>query len=166
MIDVELQVIASGLHAIAEEMGAVLVPASAGVLSAVGLVAADERRDHVRSYVQPLGDADGLPAAGEADLRYVGQSFELTVPLGPDLAERFHGAHAERYGYADPARPLELVAVRTADVQTGPELELTGPERSVRGPQLLALEGATAWVPDGWAGETDAHGTLVLRRSA
>ena len=161
---------AGPLHAcaLAEElgMGTVLVPASAGVLSAVGLVAADERRDHVRSYVCPLTDADGLPDVGEADLRYLGQSFELTVPLGPDLAERFHDAHAERYGYADPARPLELVAVRTADVRTGPELELTGPEHSVRGPQLLALEGATVWVPDDWAGETDAHGTLVLRRSA
>jgi hypothetical protein len=30
---------------------------------------------------------------------------------------------------------------------------------------VLELDGATAWVPAGWAGESDAHGTLVLKRS-
>jgi hypothetical protein len=30
---------------------------------------------------------------------------------------------------------------------------------------VLELEGATAWIPAGWSGETDAHGTLVLRRT-
>ena len=97
---------AGPLHAcaLAEELGmtTVLVPAAAGVLSALGLVAADERRDSVRSYVMPLDEAGELPAEGEADLRYAGQSFELTVPLGPRLAERFHEAHEERYGYSDP----------------------------------------------------------------
>ncbi len=148
------------------ELETVLVPAAAGVLSALGLVAADERRDHVRSYVTPLATAAELPDEGEADLRYAGQSFELTIPLGADLAERFHAAHADRYGYADPERPLELVAVRTADTRPAPRLDVTGPRLTARGPQVLELDGATAWVPDGWAGETDTHGTLVLRRHA
>jgi N-methylhydantoinase A len=147
-------------------MSTVLVPAAAGVLSALGLVAADERRDAVRSYVVPLAGAGELPAEGEADLRYAGQSFELTVPLGPGLAERFHEAHEERYGYADRSRTVELVAVRTAEIRPAPRLEVSGPELTARGPQVLELEGATAWVPAGWAGETDAHGTLVLRRVA
>jgi N-methylhydantoinase A len=147
-------------------MTTVLVPASAGVLSALGLVAADERLDHVRSYVAPLAEAGELPAEGEADLRYAGQSFELTVPLGHDLARRFHVAHAERYGYADPTREIELVAVRTAEVRPAPAIVVSGPSVSAVGPQSLELEGATAWVPEGWAGETDAHGTLVLRRGA
>jgi N-methylhydantoinase A len=159
---------AGPLHAcaLAEELGmsTVLVPASAGVLSAVGLVAADERRDNVRSFVVPLSDAGELPLEGEADLRYEGQSFELTVPLGPALAARFHAAHAERYGYADDARPLELVAVRTAEVRPAPRVSVTGRLLRARGPQALELEGATAWVPPRWAGETDVHGTLVLRR--
>ena len=30
--------------------------------------------------------------------------------------------------------------------------------------RLVELPGATCWVPDGWSGETDEHGTLVLRR--
>jgi N-methylhydantoinase A len=145
-------------------METVLVPAAAGVLSALGLVAADERRDEVRSYVVPLEEAGELPSTGEADLRYAGQSFELTVPLGPDLPERFHEAHAARYGYADRARPLELVAVRTAEIVRAPEVRVRGPALSVTGPAALELEGATAWIPTGWAGETDAHGTLVLRR--
>jgi N-methylhydantoinase A len=161
---------AGPLHAcaLAEELGmaTVLVPAAAGVLSALGLVAADERRDAVRTYVTPLADAGELPAEGEADLRYAGQSFELSVALGPRLAERFHDAHESRYGYADPGRPIELVAVRTADIRPAPGVIVTGPPLAARGPQVLELDGATAWVPAGWAGETDAHGTLVLRRSA
>jgi len=159
---------AGPLHAcaLADELGmsTVLVPAAAGVLSALGLAAADERRDAVRSYVAPLAEVGELPGVGEADLRYEGQSFELTVPLGPRLAERFHEAHERRYGHADPGRPLELVAVRTAEVRSAPPVALTGPRLGVRGPAVLELEGSTAWVPDGWAGETDTHGTLVLRR--
>ena len=147
-------------------MTTVLVPAAAGVLSALGLAAADERRDAVRSYVLPLAQAGELPTEGEADLRYAGQSFELTVPLGPRLAERFHEAHADRYGYADPERPLELVAVRTADVRPAPPVRVSGARLAARGPAVLELEGSTAWVPEGWVGETEAHGTLVLRRSA
>ncbi len=158
---------AGPLHAcaLAEELGmsTVLVPAAAGVLSALGLVAADERRDAVVSYVVPLAEAGELPSEGEADLRYTGQSFELTVPLGPRLAERFHAAHEDRYGYGDSSRSLELVAVRTAEVRAAPELDVDGPARAVSGPAVLELEGATAWVPEGWSGETDAHGTLVLR---
>src|SRR4029077_9176090 len=60
---------AGPLHAcaLAEELGVqtVLVPAAAGVLSALGLVASDERRDAVRSYVRPLEEAGELPAEGE-----------------------------------------------------------------------------------------------------
>jgi N-methylhydantoinase A len=160
---------AGPLHAcaLAEELElrTVLVPDAAGVLSALGLVAGDERRVRVRSYVVPLAEAGELPAEGEADLRYRGQSFELTVPLGRDLAEAFHCAHEERYGFAERERDLELVATRTAEITPAPPLDLRGGERrSVAGPALLELPGATCWVPGGWAGESDEHGTLVLRR--
>jgi N-methylhydantoinase A len=147
------------------ELERVLVPAAAGVLSALGLVVAGERRDHVEGRVVPLVEAGALPGEGEADLRYAGQAFELTVPLGEDVAEAFHRAHEERYGYADRNGPLELVAVRTADVRPGPEASLTGPALAVRGPEVVELEGATCWVPAGWAGRTDAHGTLALERA-
>ena len=160
---------AGALHACALadelEIRTILVPEAAGVLCALGLVASDERRIHVRSYVLPLEEAGELPAEGMADLRYRGQSFELTVPLGGDLAEAFHRAHEERYGFAERGRTLELVAVRTADVTRGPKLDLrTAERRSAVGPALVELPGSTCWVADGWSGETDAHGTLVLRR--
>ena len=160
---------AGPLHAcaLADELGCrrVLVPAAAGVLSALGLVVTDERRDHVRSVVGPLRSAPPLPSQGEASLRYRGQSFELRVPLGDDLEERFHRAHEERYGYADRSREVELVALRTADVRPGPVVELGAAERRrVTGPELVVLDGATCWVPPGWSGETDRHGTLVLER--
>jgi N-methylhydantoinase A len=161
---------AGPLHAcaLAEELeiGTVLVPAAAGVLSALGLVASDERRDTVRSYVHPLAEAGELPAEGEADLRYTGQSFELTVPLGDDVAAAFHRAHEDRYGYSDRERPVELVAVRTADVRPGPELVLPPAERlEVAGPHVLELEGATCWIPPGWVGVRDGtDSTLRLTR--
>jgi N-methylhydantoinase A len=160
---------AGPLHAcaLAEELGIskVLVPDLAGVLSALGLAASDERRDSVRSFVEPLEEAGELPREGQADLRYVGQSFELPVPLGPGLAERFHAAHEERYGHADRSRTIELVAVRTAETRPGPELALaSAAPRTVAGPARIELPGASCWVPEGWAGRSDPHGTLVLER--
>jgi N-methylhydantoinase A len=159
---------AGPLHAcaLAEELGmeAVLVPAAAGVLSALGLAASEERRDRVVSHVRPLAEVDELPEYGEADLRYRGQSFELTVPLGGGLAERFHRAHEESYGYADPSREVELVAVRTADVVPGPELPFpTGERQRASGPSLLELEGSTLWIPPGWEGVRDGSSWVVTR---
>jgi N-methylhydantoinase A len=161
---------AGPLHAceLADELGVttVLVPEAAGVLSALGLVASEERHDAVRSYLVPLAEAGELPSEGEADLRYAGQSFELTLPLQDGLAEAFHGAHEELYGFADREREIELVAVRTAQTRPGPEIELRGTGRlHVEGPEVVALAGATVWVPAGWAGSGDPYGTLVLERS-
>ncbi|MFL6011642.1 MAG: hydantoinase/oxoprolinase family protein [Gaiellaceae bacterium] len=153
---------AGPLHAceLAQELGVrtVLVPEVAGVLSALGLVAADERRDSVRSYLVPLARAGELPAKGEADLRYAGQSFELTLPLQDDLAEAFHRLHDEEYGFAERDREIELVAVRTADVRRGPELELPATETThVAGPAVVELPGSTCWIPPGWVGARDGR---------
>jgi N-methylhydantoinase A len=160
---------AGPLHAcaLADELGirTVLVPEPAGVLSALGLVASDQRRDAVRSYVCPLAEAGELPREGEADLRYRGQSHELTVPLGGDVAEAFHRAHAERYGYADREREVELVAVRTAETRPGPAFEL--PRREplrVEGPSVLELPGSTCWIPRGWVGVRDGCSTLSVTK--
>ena len=157
---------AGPLHAcsLAEELeiSTVLVPAQAGVLSALGLAVGDERRDRVVSYVCALDEADELPAEGEADLRYRGQSFELTVSLEPDLAAAFHRAHEAHYGYADPEREIELVAVRTADVRPGPRLELPPAEPlRAEGPTRLDLEGATCWIPPGGVGVRDGTSSTL-----
>jgi N-methylhydantoinase A len=160
---------AGPMHAceLADELGirTVLIPEVAGVLSALGLVASDERRDTVRSYLVALEEAGELPVDGEADMRYAGQSFELTVPLQQDLAEAFHSAHETQYGFSEPDRTIELVAIRTADVRRAPPIGLRrARERSAAGPAIVELPGATAWIPVGWVGATDAHGTLVLAR--
>jgi N-methylhydantoinase A len=159
---------AGALHAcaLAEELEirTVLVPEAAGVLSALGLALSDERRDTVRSLVVPLAGAE-LPAEGEADVRYVGQSFELTVPLDGDVAEAFHRAHEERYGYADRSRPLELVALRTADVRRpGPELVQADASPRPSSTGRVELDGSTAWLPPGWQGVW-RDGSLVVTRT-
>jgi N-methylhydantoinase A len=149
------------------EIGTVLVPAAAGVLSALGLVASDERRDRVVSHLRPLREVDSLPREGTADLRYRGQSFELSIPIQDGLEEAFHRAHEERYGTSDRDREVELVAVRTAETTPGPTIHLppAGEPLHVEGPAVVELDGATCFVAPGWAGERDGVGTLVLTRA-
>ncbi len=86
------------------------------------------------------------------------------MPLGGDLAERFHRAHEERYGYADRAREVELVAVRTAEVVAGPELELpSGEPRHASGPGPGRAGRVDLWIPPGWEGARDGAGWVVTR---
>jgi N-methylhydantoinase A len=129
---------AGGMHAcsLAEElgMGTVLVPRAGGVLSALGLAISDIRRDYVRPYLTALEEVDegefeqrfedmqstaaedleGPEHTRRADLRYRGQSFELTVEADSleKLEERFHAAHEQRYGYRMDDEPVELVNLR------------------------------------------------------
>ena len=73
---------------------------------------------------------EGLGEAAEPriafELRYRGQAFELSVPGHPradpaELRERFEAAHEQRYGYRDPEGAVELVDIRLAMVEPGPE---------------------------------------------
>jgi N-methylhydantoinase A len=164
---------AGGLHAceMADELdiATVLVPGAGGVLSALGLAAADRREDEVRSVLAPVGTQIDAPEGDLSfDLRYAGQSHELTVRGEGDLRESFEALHEERYGYRDPEAEVEVVTVRATRREPGPEVALGDEEEraSVRGPQVVALDGATVWVPDGWAGDWDGDGTLRLERSA
>ncbi len=116
----------------------VLVPAMPGALSAVGILLADTVRDYSRTVMLPganIGELNGSFAeierrgaeefaaqnlAGVAqrsvDLRYRGQGYEINVGYDPMAAGRsmevFHDAHRQRYGFADAARPVEIVNVR------------------------------------------------------
>ena len=177
---------AGPLHAaaIADELGIrrIVVPRAGGVLSALGLAAADRRHDEARTL---LLRGDGITArALEAatagadevawDARYRGQSFELTlhgVPPDPAaLRAAFDAEHDTRYGYADPEAELEVVTVRRTSRTPGPDVDLhidagaRGDERLVRGPRVIALPGATLVVPEGWSGATDDTGTFILER--
>jgi N-methylhydantoinase A len=130
---------AGGMHActLAEELGmsTVLIPRAGGVLSALGLAISDVRRDYVRPYLKGLEEVEAEDvqrsfeemegAAAEhlegpehtrrADLRYAGQSFELTVEAGEpfdELEEQFHAAHEQHYGYRMDDEAVELVNLR------------------------------------------------------
>ena len=155
----ELGLVAFGgagpLHAaqIATELGMrrVIAPVASGVLSALGLVLSERRRDVVESVllageeltreavaaaVDRLGEQAkrGLPGSDPStielratyDLRYAGQAFELSVeeslaPEPGELRAAFDRAHEERYGHADAGAELELVTVRVAAALPGAE---------------------------------------------
>lgn len=134
---------AGGLHAadLARGLGMprVLVPRFPGALSALGLLLADARKDYSRTLLAGVGSskdklkaafndlhrlgmaelqAEGfkksqIQAADFVDLRYRGQSYELTVPLTPKFVEEFHAMHDRRYGYSNSGRSVELVNVRS-----------------------------------------------------
>ncbi|MDR5674496.1 hydantoinase/oxoprolinase family protein [Halalkaliarchaeum sp. AArc-GB] len=123
----------------------VTVPKPAGVLSAFGLLAADESHDAARTIKTEIvdADADRIESVYEElreealadvsnpdrarleraiDCRYSGQSFELTVPVGetfdPEMVtDRFHEAHETAYGYAL-EETVEGVTLRTTATVT------------------------------------------------
>jgi N-methylhydantoinase A len=55
------------------------------------------------------------------DARYLGQSFELTIPFTEHLEDRFHQAHQERYGYSFPDRTVEIVNLRLQAIGKTPK---------------------------------------------
>jgi N-methylhydantoinase A len=57
-------------------------------------------------------NADHARVARRLDMRYQGQSYELSVPFTNGFRENFHREHAKAYGYAYPERPLEIVNLR------------------------------------------------------
>ncbi|MEN8113997.1 MAG: hydantoinase/oxoprolinase family protein [Actinomycetota bacterium] len=128
---------AGGLHATALArslgMAGVIVPPHGGVFSAAGLLLSPPRIDTARSALLSddvlldeivaavAGDAKSRLPGGTvetlADVRYLGQSHEVTVPYSPGdgwatLAARFHGLHHERNGFSRPDDPIEVVTVR------------------------------------------------------
>jgi N-methylhydantoinase A len=134
--------------ALADELGIsrVLVPKASGMLSALGLAMSELRRDYVTSWPARLAETDpeDLKAAfgpleeraradldsprlvRRADLRYAGQSFELTVAADhpDDLGGLFHDAHERRYGYRMEAEPVEVVALRLVATVRHEDIEL------------------------------------------
>jgi len=128
----------------------VLVPRNPGILCAMGLLLADLRADFAATRLLALSSAvigevetvlaelrrrcgvwfaeagiaaDARRVALSADMRYVGQNYELSVPLpaGPvtpatfdELAVGFAAAHRQRYGFLAEGEPIQLVTFRAA----------------------------------------------------
>ncbi len=135
---------AGGLHAVelaqALRMPRIIVPGSAGALSAIGVLTADVVKDQSRTVMLEVGrdtrtklektfkemerDAvaalrdEGFPPRKQLHerslaMRYKGQSFELIIKQpGVDLADGFHRAHLARYGYAQESNMVEVVSAR------------------------------------------------------
>ncbi|HKJ35001.1 MAG TPA: hydantoinase/oxoprolinase family protein, partial [Solirubrobacterales bacterium] len=154
---------AGGMHAAAIaaelEIGRILCPRAAGVLSALGLIAGEHRHDISRTVMltgEQLTDAAVGRAVGELgrgaaeglddhrlevtyEVRYEGQAFELDVEAAPDagverIGELFAVAHERRYGYRDDDSAIELVGIRVAAIEKGeaPEPTATGSEEPAR----------------------------------
>lgn len=175
----------------------VIVPPYPGITSAMGLLTTDLKYDAIRTQFQVsvsldvarvAGDCaemeaelaarfadDGVPAAEveylrSGDLRYVGQGYELKVPLpsGPiDAAgmaqvwEDFHAAHAAEYGHAFRESPIELVNVRVTG--RGPLPKLAAMTAPAGGSLEAALVRQSDCVFRG-AGGLETHKTPVYRR--
>jgi N-methylhydantoinase A len=201
------------------EITRLVCPRASGVLSALGLIAAGHRRDTARTVLlsgdeitaervatevkalsEPLlAGMEGATLEVVYELRYRGQAFELPIPGPPEpdparLAEDFAREHEARYGYRDPQGRLELVTIRVAAVEPGPEPEpraagdeeLAETERQARfgegwvetrvlrgepaagfateGPCVFELPEATLVLPRGWSSSVDEAGTITAER--
>lgn len=116
----------------------ILIPVLPGVLCALGAARSDRTATRARSVLVPLTEASfpAVTAALEAavaevravlpgaetvvstalDLRYRGQSYEITVPASANAlgaaGEAFHAAHEQRFAHADRTAVVEVVNVR------------------------------------------------------
>jgi N-methylhydantoinase A/oxoprolinase/acetone carboxylase beta subunit len=161
-----------GLHAceIAAELGirTVIVPQYAGVLSALGMLTADEVRDYAAGVLgsekieRTLAILERRARAGvrvstaeierSADVRYRGQSYELNIPVSGrahggfrGLAAAFHREHERLYGYATPDREIEIVAVRVRLRRRTRRQELPGEAREAGAPEKRSVWMEGAW---------------------
>jgi N-methylhydantoinase A len=153
--------------ALAAEMGMaeVLVPEAPGVLAAFGLLAAAIEHHHARTLQARTDAADldavnrclgELDAAGRgrmreesvppdqvrvayaADMRYVGQAYELEVPITapvarermPEILAAFHAVHERVYGYARTQQPVEFVNLRAVHTYPLPRPVVTQAARA------------------------------------
>jgi N-methylhydantoinase A len=165
---------AGPVHAamLAAEAGiaAMLIPPAAATFCAQGAAAADLRRDFARSVRRPLSGGFGEILAAlrdqaaawarsedpgaepefavSADMSYLGQAYELSVPL-PDpavAAEAFHSEHERLYGFRDDAATIRLGTVRLAATIRRPPLPAVaaalsdGPPKP-RGEREILLDG-------------------------
>jgi N-methylhydantoinase A len=180
------------LHAcaLARQLGMtrILVPAHAGVLSALGLALAVERRDLLTSVMRLADELDTdaitrlrealasrVPAATHqrwwVRARYLGQGYELEVPVelsddGAAIAQRFATMHQTRAGFVLDRR-VELVSMRYAalgEPPQSPEILDNETREAFTGPALMPLDGATMRVEAGWRATPSAAGGWLIEQ--
>ena len=152
-------------------MSSVVVPRFPGNFSAVGLLMADVVQESVGTCFVALENAeesalerifeklttpyaDQLRAAGlnevqslrHVDVRYVGQAFELTIPVPESkgwlkaLAGEFHTRYEARYGHCHPGDPLEVVNLRVRVSGLVDKLNWVKLEKRAGGPDDALVE--------------------------
>lgn len=183
--------------ALADElaMREVLCPPIPGAFSALGLVGTDLKRDYVRTFFETTDTTDpdalaaafaGLEELGQAmleragvpaerrrversvDARYVRQSYELTIPVGPppfdaatiaDVARLFHERHLQTYGHDNQGEPVQLVNVRLSAIGEIPPLHI-GDATAAAGTDPIKSRRAL------WFRDTGAVEAAILDRTA
>ena len=117
--------------------------------------------DSMLQEAQARLDADAVPAAERrielaADMRYKGQAFELTVPAPAStldaaaldaLIAGFHDIHRQRFSYANPGSPVEIVSLRVSAIGLLPKAEgkaAAGAQRAQAGPASQGVDGRRA----------------------
>lgn len=167
----------------------VLVPTIPGVLSALGMLVAAPTKDFSQTVMHEVADDwDSLSAwlvekyshlaeraviemeaegfeketfllQRSVDMRYVGQSHELTVPYsGRDIAQVFHDAHAKRYGYERSEERIEIVALRLSVV-----VPIAPPQMKEESTDAVGVETAVLGMKEVWFGGEVVAATLYER---
>jgi N-methylhydantoinase A len=161
---------AGGLHAAdlarSLNIATVLAPPQASTFSAFGMIMADVIKDYSKTVMLPgdtplekitglfqpleqqalkdlLGEGiseDDISLEPALDLRYQGQSFELTVPFTPAVIETFHARHHTAYGYANKETPVEVVNLRLKATGAVPSPEITPQPESGPDPAAAYVE--------------------------
>ncbi|HLL77922.1 MAG TPA: hydantoinase B/oxoprolinase family protein [Ktedonobacteraceae bacterium] len=155
----------------------VFIPRYPGVLSAMGMVLAPIVKDYARTVMLDAYGLreDDLQSAFEAleaqadaaiaseastgsetvrkqrayDLRYLGQSYELTIDDAGSLAitlDGFHTMHEQRYGHSHPEQAVQIVSIRLR-VVIQPEmpalptqpLDMPSPDRALLGERVMTF---------------------------
>ncbi len=170
-------------------MSRALIPPAAGVLSSVGLLSSSPRVDLAQTWVTPMDGApphrlvklfaeleaegqarmvaqgyggNGLSVERELDLRYVGQSHVVSVPLGglgdrvfAAAVDEFHDEHERLFGVSASAEPVESVTAHVAVIdRREPVCPTTRPA------------GATQAATRSWQTPRGAHIASVHERDA
>jgi len=163
-----------------------------GVLSALGLAIAPERREAAASVMletarvdaagfgatldslakRAKSHGDAVRCVWHARVRYSGQGHELDILVGPGddgaaVEHRFRAAHQLRYGYML-ERSVEIVAVRVAAFGEAVPVEFGAdgePAVELEGPSVVSLADATMVVAPGWTARTLAIGGWMVERA-
>lgn len=157
------------------EIGTVLVPAHAGVLSALGMLTAGVSREYSASALGRPAEAvfaelearacaemneegfEEVALERHVDLRYTGQSYELRLPWRD--RDRFEAYHRQSYGYSHQGRDVEIVTVRVTAAASPTDEILSS---SASGSDSAHY--SSVYVPGGWTDSTDEVGNRILRR--